>query len=259
MPYRRLPNSVAAVIRNLVIVRDKYLATPIAADRPVTAEQFAKLDETIPNSLLNTLLKLASAVDIALAAQAPLSSALPIIAARATVFAAHFHRVLDLGIDRKAFPAGTRAFFSRGIHDTSIPDLSTYTAVKDVLEKIVDGEQKRATAEGSSFTPMSNPSAAECAAVLAEFAPALASSNAAQQTTDHEREQLAPIYAQAQAQAVDICDTVEFFFRHDKVPGSFRTKCSRWGVVYVFDTNEPQDPEDPENGSTPPPPTPPTP
>ncbi len=30
--------------------------------------------------------------------------------------------------------------------------------------------------------------------------------------------------------------------RHEPDPGSFRTKCQRWGVVYVFDANEPPPP-----------------
>lgn len=259
MPHRRLPNSVAAVIRTLITARDQYIATTAPAERAITAEQFAKLDASIPTALLNVLLKESSDVDRALAAQAPLSSAVPIAAARATMFAAHFHRVLDLGIDRAAFAPGSRAFYGRGIHDTSIPDLTSYTAVKSVLEQIVTGEASRSADEGSGHTPMTNPSAAECAAVLAEFAAALAGSSTAQQATDREREQLAPIYAAAQALAVDICDTAEFYYRHDKVPGSFRNKCRRWGVVYVFEPNEPQDPADPTAPTPPATPTPPTP
>jgi hypothetical protein len=259
MPYRRLPNSVAAVIRTLITARDQYVATTNPAERAITAEQFAKLDPNVPTALLNVLLKEASDVDRALAAQAPLSSAVPIIAARATMFAAHFHRVLDLGIERGAFAPGSRAYYKRGLHDTTIPDLTTYAAVKTVLEQIETGEQARANDEGASHTPMTNPSAPECSAILAQFAAALAGSSTAQQTTDREREQLAPIYAAAQALAVDICDTVEFFYRHDKVPGSFRNKCRPWGVVYVFEPNEPQDPADPTAPTPPAPPTPPTP
>jgi hypothetical protein len=34
---------------------------------------------------------------------------------------------------------------------------------------------------------------------------------------------------------VDICDTVEFFYRKDPDDSSRRAKCERWGVVYVSD------------------------
>ena len=67
--------------------------------------------------------------------------------------------------------------------------------------------------------------------------------------TDTQREEAQALYPEAQALAVDICDTVEFFYRHDPDPGSRRVKCERWGVVYFFEPAP----------AAPPPPTPPTP
>jgi hypothetical protein len=37
------------------------------------------------------------------------------------------------------------------------------------------------------------------------------------------------------ALAVDICATVEFFYRKDPDAASRRAKCERWGAVYVAD------------------------
>ena len=48
--------------------------------------------------------------------------------------------------------------------------------------------------------------------------------------TDTQREEAQALYPEAQALAVDLCDTVEFFYRHDPDPGSRRVKCERWGV-----------------------------
>ena len=64
------------------------------------------------------------------------------------------------------------------------------------------------------------------------------------------------LYTEAQALAVDICDTVEFFFRKDPDAGSRRTKCERRGVVYHFEPGEqPAPPADP-NPPMPPAPNP---
>ncbi len=71
--------------------------------------------------------------------------------------------------------------------------------------------------------------------------------------TDREREDLSALYAAAYALAVDIIEHVEFFHRKDPDPGSFRTKCQRWGVVYIYEEAAP-DPAPP--APTPPAPTP---
>ncbi len=68
--------------------------------------------------------------------------------------------------------------------------------------------------------------------------------------TDREKEELTALYTEAHALAVDICETVEFFYRKDPVDSSRRSKCMRWGVVYIYDDGTPVPPE------TPTPPTP---
>ena len=149
MPSRRLPNSMPAVIRTLKTSRDEWKNTPNAADRALSADQWSKLDDSVPASFLNRLLKEASDVDLALAAQAPLSDQFGQVYARLTLFVSHFHQVLDMGIARGAFAAGARGYYGRDIGATAIPDLSNQIAVMEAAESIVTGEAARATAEGS--------------------------------------------------------------------------------------------------------------
>jgi hypothetical protein len=82
---------------------------------------------------------------------------------------------------------------------------------------------------------MALPSAAEVDALRTQFSTQRGQSQQAQAATDQKREVLSALYPQAQALAVDICDTVEFFYRKDPDPASFRAKASRWGVVYIYD------------------------
>jgi hypothetical protein len=239
MPSRRLPNSIPAVLRTLKTARDTYKNTEVATDRAISAEAFSLLTDTgTPPSFLSRFEKECSDVDIALAAQAPLTSDLAIKAARLTMLCSHFHQVLDLGTIRGTFRTGARSFYGRDITASALPDLSTYDAVRDAARQIVDGELKRATAEGGSYLPMALPSSAEVGTGLAAFLAARAAAQSATVATEREREEAGALYAEAQALAVDLCDTIEFFYRKDPDAGSRRTKCARWGVVYFYEPNE---------------------
>ena len=245
MPSRRLPNSMPAAIRTLKTARDAWKNTPVAADRAISPDHWAKLDDANPQSFLNKLLKEASDVDLALAAQAPLSTQFGQVYARLTFFVSHFHQVLDMGITRGTFADGARSYYGRDIGATSIPDLSTQTAVMEAAENVVTGEAARFTAEGAAHVPMALPSAAEVAALRTQFLAVFNQRDQALVKTDREREELMALYTEAQVLAVDICDTVEFFFRKDTDDGSRRTKCERWGVVYHFEPSAPAAPVTP--------------
>ncbi len=237
MPYRKLPNSTPSVIRTLKTAGSEYLNTPNPADRAITPDQFAELDLTKPNSLLNRFLGDASALQLAEAAQAPLVSAESQVGAKLTMAVSHFHQVLDMGVARGVFIPGTRSYYGRDLTATSIPDLSGYQAVADAAEAIVKGEAARAQAEGAEYIPMALPSADEVGVLLTQFNALDSQSGQAQEATEKQRGVLNTDYPAAQALAVDICDTVEFFYRKTADDATRRVQCQRWGVVYIYDNN----------------------
>ncbi len=257
MPYRRLPNTIASIIRVLKTARDEWKNTPVAAQRALSTDQWNQLNDAVPTSFLNRFLKEASDVDLALAAQAPLTSQYSQAADRLALFVSHFHRVLDLGITRGTFQTGARSYYGREINATSIPDLATYQAIAEAAEKIEQGEAARALAEGdeNNYVAMQLPSAAEVAALRTAFLALQNQSEQALVNTDTQREELQALAAEAQALAVDIYDTVEFFYRKDPDDSSRRVKCERWGVVYVFEA-APAAPTPPAPAPTPTPPGP---
>ena len=272
MPSRRLPNTIAAVIRTLKTARDEWKRTPVVANRAISADQWAQLDNTVPAALLNRLIDQSATVDGALAAQSPITNSLADTAAKLGMNVSHFHQVFDLGVARGVFKAGARSYYQRAMNATTIPDLSGYDAIAEEAENVVKGEAARAEAEGHpatfdssvtfdsgvrfdsivGFVPMALPSAADVAALLATFKTQRDESNEVQVETDAQRETLQALYTEALALAVDICDTVEFFYRHDPDASSRRVKCERWGVVYVSDPA----PVTPPPTPTPTPPTP---
>ncbi len=254
MPSRRLPNSVPTTLHTLTTARDFYLLTPLAADRAIDAATFDQLDPAVPTSFLNRWLKELGEVGLARAAQTPITDRLQPKKDRAALLISHFHQVLDLGIKRGAFAAGARSYYGRDTHDTSIPELSTYEDIANAAAAIKQGEADRQTAEGAAFVAMSNPSAAEVETARVAFKTDLDLSKQADVNLDRESDEAGALYPEALALAVDINKQVEHFYRHETDPGSFRTKCQRWGVVYVFEPNEPQAPPagtTPTGGGTP--------
>lgn len=237
MPSRRLPNTTPTVVRALKAARDEWKNTPIAADRAISADQWAQLDDTVPTSLLNRFLGDVSAVDLAEAQQAPLVSAESHAAAKLTMGISHFHQVLDLGVARGIFSAGARGYYGRDITATSIPNLSSYAAIAEAGAAVVSGEAARQTAEGAAYVPMALPSAAEVGTLLTQFNILNSQNEQAQVSTNKQRGELITDYPAAQALAVDICDTVEFFYRKETNEATRRVDCQRWGVVYLYDTN----------------------
>ena len=246
MPSRRLPNTIASVLRTLKTARDKYKNTPNAPDRAISAEMFAKLTDTgSPDSFLTRFEKECTDVDLALAAQAPLTSDLSQKAALATMFVSHFHQVFDLAVARGEFTAGARRFYGRDITATNLPPLGTYDEVQEAGQKVVDGEAARASAEGGSYVAMAMPSSTAVHDAMTAFGGARTAQQAATEKTDVERKQAGALYPEAQALAVDICDTVEFFYRNDPSASSRRVKAERWGVVYLFAPGETPAPQPP--------------
>lgn len=247
MPYRRLPNTLPAVLRTLTTARDEWLRLATTPDdRLPTDAHWAKLDPEAPVSLLNRLRKETSDVDQALATQAPLTDATNRAVARETLFVSHFHQVYDFGVARGVFSAGGRAFYGRDVNATTVPDLASIPAVLAAGAAVVQGEADRQRAEGARFVPMALPSAAEVGAIHAEAEGLRKAGLAAQTRTDREQNEVAPVYAEAQKLAVSICNTVEFRLneREDLDAPGRRRIARRWGVVYLYDKDETPDPDD---------------
>jgi len=265
MPYRRLPNTVTSVIRVLSTARDAWDLFPQA--RLIDPAQFDKIDDgPYTTSILSRLNKEAGDVPLALAAQAPLTDLANRALAQLTLYVSHFHQVYDLGVARGIFTAGGRAFYGREVGATKVPDLSTAIEVLEYAGKIGPGEAARRTAGGASSVAMALPSAAEVTAIYRSVKTQYDASETAKAFTDLQQNELAAIYPDAQRLAAQICNTVEFrlensdAYAHLNAAGR-RAIARRWGVVYIYEADEPPDPGDTNAANTtlPGPGTPPTP
>ena len=274
MPVRQLPTSMPTCIRCLKMCRDEYKITTDILDRAVPEKIWLALDDSNPNSLLSVILAKASTVARMEAAYDQNVVQLKLAATELGTYCCDFHIVLDRGINRGAFPPGSRTFYGREVHATSIPYVGSQDALKEVAEAIIKGEADRAAAEGpgtpltldsslhldtglhmdsttGGYRAMDLPSAAEVAAVFARFETLRVAVENGHKALNKAQEALAQHLEPAKALSKDVYDYVEFFYRDDPDPASRRDKCAPWGLVYA-DSTTPPDPE-------PTPPTPPAP
>ncbi|HEY1770405.1 MAG TPA: hypothetical protein VGG02_09135 [Chthoniobacterales bacterium] len=86
--------------------------------------------------------------------------------------------------------------------------------------------------------------AAEVSSNLTVFTTARGQAQQAEVNTDKQREEVSDAYDEAYELGVDIYDEVEHFYRKDPSASSRRAKCRHWGIVYLYDENEPIDPGD---------------
>jgi len=255
MAHRILPNSTPTVMRCLLTANAEWKRTPVAAERALPAELWPLLDDTNPASLYSRLLLATGKVSRAVAAQSVITDTLATKAAQTGMFVSHFHQVFDFGVARGTFKAGARSYYQRPVAATAIPDVSTYDAIAREAANIVQGEADRATAEGhpatfdsgltfdsgvrfdssTGYRAMDLPSAAEVGALAAEFKTLRDESDRVQVDTDRQREAVQALMPEALALTVDLCDGVEYFYRHDPDDSSRRQKCERWGVAYATD------------------------
>ena len=265
MPYRRLPNSLPAVIRQLNTAYDAWDLYPSA--RLIDPAQYDKLDDgPYHDGLVRRLNKEAGDVPRALAAQAPLTDAASRGIAQLTLWVSHFHQVYDLGVARGVFTAGGRAHYGREVNAQKLPALGSALEVLEYAGKIGPGEATRRAAEGPTSVAMALPSAAEVTAIYNTVKAQHDASLTAQAFTDLQQNELAALYPEAQRLAVQICNTVEYHLENDDTyqhldAAGRRAIARRWGVVYIYDSNETPDPgdENAANTTLPTPPTPPTP
>jgi hypothetical protein len=254
MPHRRLPNTLTAIIRQFTVVRDAWRLYPNA--RLIDQAQYDKLDDgPYHDGLLTRIIKETGDVPLALAAQAPLTEAANRGLAQLTLYVSHFYQVYDLGVARGVFTAGGRAYYGRDVSVEKLPDLRSALEVIELAGKIGPGELARRAAEGANSVAMALPSAAEVTAIYTAVKAQHDASLTAQAFTDLQQNELAFLYPDAQRLAVQLCNTVEYHLENDDAyalldASGRRAIARRWGLVYIYDSNETPDPGDTNAANT---------
>lgn len=247
MPFRHLPNSDAQRLAALAGANKKWLNTTNAADRLITAEQFAQLDLTNPASTYSVFKRDVGEASAALSKQTDITDDHTVAAGSLGQIISHFIQVFNFGVARGIFTRSDRAFYGLDVSRSDVPVINTYSDFALWAGKVVDGEaarQQAATAAGTPFFPMAMPSAAEVADALALVEEIRGRQSGAKDSYNKEQSDVETDRPAVDALIADVWDTIEFNLR--KQDGSSRRRRAReWGVVYLTRPDETPDPDAP--------------
>lgn len=238
MPHRKLPQTTPEVSYTLRTARTMWNNTSDPALRAIPADLWARLSDTDANSIASRFLKEAGELDAATAGQGNATVDLDTVRSDLSMHISHFHQVFDMGVARKLFKAPSRAYYGRDINDTAIPPLGTDEEIQIAAEKAIKGEADRKAAEGGAYVEMNMPNISRIVTLLNSFKTARSAALQSRVKMNKEQEDASTLLPEARNLAIDICDTVEFYYRKDPDPASRRQKCALWGVVYVYDEGE---------------------
>ena len=258
MPHKDTIDSIPKALTFMGKTSGTYLNTPLAVNRPYTDAEWAPLNPDVPTSLHSRCLQAYQTVQNNVATQTGLVREAKRLALRAAMYISHFYQELDDTILREELPSGpgARAYYGRPVEGGAIPAPHAYDAIKAEADKIVSGEARRLAAEGVGAVALAMPTATQVGAARDELKDALDAVQSAVTATDNAREALNALEPAVFALCAKSVARIELLFMDDPNPSSFRAKCIRWGVVYIYDEGETPDVPPEPTPPTPPPPAP---
>ena len=248
MPKKKPINSVPTALDFLTKTSGTYLNTPNAADRVYSVTDWIDLNPADPASPHSRFVAAHNFLQNCTATQSARVLEANRISTRLAMYISHFHQELDNAIQREELPSGpgARAYYGRTIEAGPIPDPRSGDDLEKEAKNIVSGEARRLAAEGQGAVDLKMPTAAQVGALGDELHDARQLVQQATTAVDNAKEALGRLTAPVLALCAKSVARIELHFMDDPSPSSFRAKCIRWGVVYLYDEGEtPDDPPAP--------------
>ena len=262
MPYRHLPNTDAGLTKAIDTAYKRW--TDLAGTpekRLITPAHFAELNPGSPTAFRTRWHKEGGEAKNALSAQVALTTGSAAALASLIQTINHFFIVFDLAIERHLmnptttpiFTPADRVLFERPANATSIPVLTNSPDGNLWAGRIAAGEAARALAGGSSFTPMSLPSADDVTNLATAYATIQGSQDEAQSKAADEARDVSALRPEGDTLVRSMWNTIEFHLNEQGLtPEALRAEARLWGIVYI---TRPGEPEEPVVPVTPTPPT----
>lgn len=221
-----LPNSDASSLAALRELKRKQGTTP-AAQWPFSEEQGAE------NVACFTLLdKELGERETAEALRSGASRLAEAAMNRTRQITSHFIQTLNNGIDRAVLKREDRAFYSLGLDQGDVPAMTSAADVIQWATNVIQGEARRATAQGAAYVPVTFPSAAQVQAELTAFETLRASQGTAATTALSEAQDVENIRPRIGLAILNSWDDIENKYRRLDAPAR-RAIAREWGVIYV--------------------------
>lgn len=226
MPFRLLPNSDASTLNALRELKRKQGTTAIA-DWPFTEAQ------GLENVACFTLLdKEIGERENAEALRSGASTLAEAAMNRTRQITSHFIQTLNNGIDRAALKREDRAFYSLGLDQGDVPAMTSAADVIQWATNVVQGEARRATAQGAAYKAVTFPSAAEVQAELTVFETLRAAQGTTASAAISEALDVENIRPRVGLAVLNSWDDIENKYRRLDAPAR-RAIGREWGIIYV--------------------------
>lgn len=239
MPFRLLPNSDASSLAALRELKRKQGTTPVA-DWPFPEAQ--GLENVACFTLLDKELGERENAEAIRSGASRLSEA---AMNRVRQLTSHFIQTLNNGIDRAVLKREDRAFYSLGLDQGDVPAMTNAADVLQWATNVVQGEARRATAQGAAYVPVTFPSAAQVQTELTAFEALRAAQGTAATTALSEAQDVENIRPRIALAIHESWDAIEYKYRRLEAPAR-RAIAREWGVIYASRPGEaPEDGVDP--------------
>ena len=235
MPFRMLPNSDASSLNALRSLTRKQTTTA-PADWPFDAAQGA--ENTACLALFDKEIGERETAE-ALRSTATTHSEAALGHTRQTV--SHFIQTLNNGIDRAVLKREDRAFYSLGLDQHDVPAMNAAADVVEWANNVVQGEERRATAAGATYVPVTFPSADDVQTELTAYETLGAVQGDATTKALNEARDVDNVRPRIATCIVEAWDAIEFKYRRLDAPAR-RALAREWGVVYLSRPGETPEP-----------------
>ncbi len=229
MPYRRLPNTDQARIRSLKAALTKGDASNIA-NLALSLKTLGQVRSYLRKFELAHTYYMQCYDD-----QAKSSPRHQTNVRMARLYISHFIQVLNLAVIRGEVKQSQKSFYGLPADNSSLPDLTSESALVEWGRKIIDGEQKRIAQGG---IPIYSPTIAKVKVHYDLFLDTYKLQKGLQKLTNRRLEQLADMRPEADALILDVWNQVEETYA-EVSPNEHRLDlCREYGLIYYYRTGE---------------------
>ncbi len=226
---RYIPNSNPKRLQVLTTAKEKKDGLPPAGNI-LTPGTTSRLDSIQPQLVAALNLVSFTATESIIATAKKNEAAAPL-----RKFCSHYLQVLNLAVERDVYPKAVRALFKLNTETGSpLPDMDADADLEQVAKDIAEGEAQIVAHGGA---PMSNPTAAEVAALLLTFKAKFTEHSNASQVLDAAQEAVDALVPETDKVIRKIYDEAEAHYNEEEAE-SMRADCRWWGVQYITIGNE---------------------
>ncbi|MBP5709317.1 MAG: hypothetical protein J6W61_06100 [Bacteroidales bacterium] len=228
MPYRRLPNTDAAIIKAMKTALERGKEIP-PYELAYSAKNMVRIQRFLPLFEHNIQLQRQSQKS-----QTKKDKDYYEIQHKARIYMTHFIRVMNMAIARGELPKEIRSYYGLDINDSTVPLFNTDAELIKIGQQVINGEEERLRRGGS---PITNPTIAVVKVWFEKYLDIYRFHQTISKRTMDYSEKIVGMRKEADSIILDTWNEIEESFR--SYPSNYRkSACEHYGLVYFYRKGE---------------------